>query len=153
MTAAVTVTLKPLRPHQHRAIDGVRQALMTGATRPVLQLPTGAGTTVIAAHMIAGVLRAHKRVAFCVPRLGLIDQTVNRFIENGIDAGSIGVVQADHPWRRAHAQVQVCSAQTLSRRGLPTVDWVIIDECHEQHKVYADWMADASWQTDRKSVV
>jgi DNA repair protein RadD len=42
----------------------------------MVQLPTGAGKTRLAAEIIRGALAKGKRVAFVVPALSLIDQTV-----------------------------------------------------------------------------
>lgn len=132
--------LRPLYPHQTHALDLLRASLMAGCSRPVLQLPTGGGKTVIAAAIVTGARGKNKRVAFCVPSLGLIDQTFERFVENGIDPADMGVLQGDHPWRRPHAPIQICTAQTLTRRSLPDVDVVVIDECHVRFDVYERWM-------------
>lgn len=137
-----TPTLRPLRPHQAQAMEMLKASIVAGHTRPLLQLPTGAGKTVIAAHIVAGARAKGNRVAFCVPTIGLIGQTAERFAENGIDLADIGVVQADHPWRRPHAPIQICSAQTLARRSLPGTDVVVIDEAHVRHKVYDRWIAE-----------
>ena len=37
--------LRPLRPHQERALDALRKSLASGHRRPMLQMPTGAGKT------------------------------------------------------------------------------------------------------------
>lgn len=132
--------LNPLRPIQQRAIDGLRQSLASGNRRPVLQGPTGFGKTVVASHIVTGARAKGKRVAFCVPSISLIDQTFTRFAENGIDPVEMGVLQGDHPWRRTHAPIQICSAQTLARRELPAVDFAVIDECHLRHEIYERWM-------------
>jgi superfamily II DNA or RNA helicase len=50
-----------------------------GPQTPDVQAPTGFGKTLTAAHIVAGALGKGKRVAFCVPRLTLIDQTVAAF--------------------------------------------------------------------------
>ena len=133
--------LRPLYDHQQQAIDGLRASLMAGKTRPLLQAPTGFGKTVVAAHIVEGIHKRGKRVCFCVPSLGLIDQTFDRFIENGISPADMGVIQGDHHWRRPAAPIQIATAQTLSRRELPEVDFVVVDECHIRFKVYSDWMA------------
>lgn len=132
--------LHPLHQHQVAALDGIRDAIRSGARRVVLQAPTGAGKTVIASHMVAGIKARAKRVAFCVPALSLVDQTFERFRENGIDPSDMGIVQADHPWRRPDAPIQICTAQTLSRRDLPGVNYVIPDEAHIRFAVYDRWM-------------
>lgn len=144
MSTASMIGLKPLRDHQQRAIDGLRLSLSSGNRRPLLQAPTGAGKTVIAAHIVAGARSKFKRVCFCVPSIGLVDQTFERFCENGIEASDMGVLQADHPWRKPHAPIQIATAQTLARRARPETDIVVIDEAHLRFDVYERWMAETS---------
>lgn len=134
--------LRQLRPHQQQALDEIKTAVATGSRRPILQAPCSFGKTVIAAHIVAGARSKGKRVTFCVPFISLVDQTVERFIENGISPSEIGVIQADHEWRRDDAPVQVASAQTLVRRGYPETDVVVIDEVHLRYAVYDQWMSD-----------
>jgi DNA repair protein RadD len=121
-----------LRPHQEQALDCLKDSLRRGNKRAVIDMPTGSGKTILTAAIVRGALAKNKRVAFTVPTLSLIDQTVTSFRENGIALSDIGVVQADHPMRRPHAPVQVCSVQTLGRRAFPQVDIAIIDECHQR---------------------
>ena len=131
--------LRSLRPHQQQAFEELRRSLLEGKTRPLLQMPTGAGKTLLAAHVIRGALGKGKRVAFIVPALSLIDQTVAAFENEGISA--IGVMQGIHE-RTDHTQpVQVCSIQTLARRRKPEVDLVLVDEAHVLHKSLLKWMA------------
>jgi DNA repair protein RadD len=106
----------------------------------MLQAPTGFGKTLTAAHIIRRALDRGKRVAFCVPRVTLIDQTTAAFVAEGIRA--VGVMQGYHPLTDREQPVQVCSAQTLARRRRPDVDLVIVDEAHEHHKSIFRWMAD-----------
>lgn len=134
------MTSAHLHPHQVAAIDGVWQSFASGHRRPMLELPTGSGKTVIAQAITARALAKGRRVAFCVPFLGLIDQTFDRFVQFGIDPADIGVIQADHPWRRPHARVQICSGHTLANRGFPDANLVIIDEAHRHLGVYRTWM-------------
>jgi DNA repair protein RadD len=130
--------LRPLRPYQEAALDALRVSLKSGRMRPMLQLPTGAGKTLLSAHVIKNALGKGKRVAFIVPALSLIDQTVAAFENEGISA--IGVMQGIHE-RTDHTQpVQVCSIQTLARRRKPEVDLVIVDEAHVLHKSLLKWM-------------
>lgn len=133
---------RELRPHQVKAMDGIRQSIRDGKRRPVLQIPTGGGKTVCAAHVVHGAHAKGNRVTFCVPSLGLIGQTFDRFVENGIDPGDMGVIQADHPWRRPAAPIQIATAQTLARRELPECNIIVIDEMHVRYGVYDEWMDD-----------
>lgn len=141
--------LRELRPHQVAGLDGLKLAFAEGCHRPLLQAPTGYGKTVIAAYICAGVMRKLRRVAFCVPSISLIDQTFERFVENGILPEQMGVIQADHPWRRPAAPIQICSAQTLARRELPDVDVVVFDEAHKRFAVYERWMADSGYDVGK----
>ena len=102
-----------LKPVQVKALDMIKGSLRSGKRRPQLQAPTGSGKTVIGAHAVTGALEKGNPVAFTVPLLSLIDQTVARFVENGIVLDQIGVIQADHPLRRPQAPVQICSVETL----------------------------------------
>lgn len=132
--------LYPLRPLQQAALDRLKSSVSAGKRRIVLQLPTGAGKTVIAAHMASGGLSKGNRTAFVVPQITLIDQTFERFVENGINPGDMGVTQANHPWRRPQAPLQICSVQTIDRRGFPDVRFVIVDECHVRFSAIDRWI-------------
>ncbi|HVI30441.1 DEAD/DEAH box helicase [Hansschlegelia sp.] len=137
---------RPLRPHQVKALDLIRSAVLDGSFRPLLQLATGGGKTRLAAEIVERARVKGNRVVFVVPALSLIDQTVKAFIEEGIPAHEIGVIQADHPMTAPHRPIQVASVQTLERRLLPITDVVIIDEAHRWFRLYARWMAADGWQ-------
>jgi DNA repair protein RadD len=143
--------MKPLRPYQQDAIHMLRQSLLSGCSRPVLQLATGAGKTRLAAEVIKMALakaRAkgeHAVCVFCVPAISLIDQTVQAFWDEGIQ--DIGVLQGNHPLTKPMAAVQVASVQTLVRRRMPdNVRLVIIDECHRQYSFVSAWMRKPGWE-------
>ena len=131
--------LRSLRPHQERALEALRASISAGKRRPMLQAPTGFGKTLSAAWIIQMALDKGKRVAFVVPALSLIDQTVEAFEAEGIHC--VGVMQGIHPRTDRDQPVQVCSVQTLARRRRPEVDVVIIDEAHQLHKEPFKWMA------------
>ena len=78
----------------------------------MLQAPTGFGKTLTAAWIIQMALDKGKRVAFTVPALSLIDQTVAAFEAEGI--ACVGVMQGIHPRTDGDAPVQICSVQTLA---------------------------------------
>ncbi len=131
--------LKPLRPPQVQALVDLREAARS-SKRIMLQAATGFGKTVVFCHMVAGARAKRKRVVFAVPSLSLVDQSFDRLVANGFDPADIGIMQADHSWRRPHAPIQVATAQTLARREKPECDLLVIDEAHEMHKAIIEWM-------------
>lgn len=136
--------IKTLRPHQENAIHLLRSSLGRGKRRPMLQLPTGAGKTVVAAAIIEMALNKRKRCIFTVPAIELIDQSVNSFLHEGI--AEVGVIQASHEMTDPSRPVQVASVQTLMRRPIPETDLVIIDEAHRMFDFVTDWMTQDAWK-------
>jgi DNA repair protein RadD len=134
------MSLRPLRPHQERALAGLRASWASGHRRPMVQMPTGTGKTRLAAEIIRGALAKGKRIAFTVPALTLIDQTIAAFEAEGIHC--IGVMQGIHERTDREQPVQVCSVDTVARRKRPDVDLVIVDEAHRMHKEIFRWMKD-----------
>ena len=137
---AAPASPKPLRQHQTDALALLKRSILAGNRRIVCQMPTGAGKTRTAAEMVIGALSKGKRVAFTVPAISLVDQTVEAFESEGIHA--IGVMQASHvrtDWRQP---VQVVSVQSLARRAPPQADMVIVDECHMRFAAVSKWMAE-----------
>lgn len=112
-----------LRPYQERAVADV---LANITKRPVLVLPTGAGKTVVAAHIVKHYVDFGERVLFVAHRRELIAQAAARLRAFGIDSGLILAGER----RRPHVLVQVASVQTLGRREHPPADLVIVDEAH-----------------------
>jgi superfamily II DNA or RNA helicase len=106
----------------------------------MLQAPTGFGKTLTAAHIIQLALNKGKRVAFTVPALSLVDQTVAALEAEGIHC--VGVVQGAHERTDETQPVQVCSIQTIGRRKRPEVDLVLVDEAHQLHREIFQWMKD-----------
>ena len=135
--------MKPLRPHQERAMSLLRQSLASGCKRPMLQAPTGFGKTRIAAEIINGAQAKGKRVIFTVPAIELVDQTALAFWDEGIR--EIGVMQADHAMTDSSRPVQIASVQTLRRRHVPPADVVVIDEAHRMDKFVTEWMERDEW--------
>ncbi|HWA17735.1 MAG TPA: DEAD/DEAH box helicase [Devosia sp.] len=128
-----------LRPHQIEGIAMLRRALAAGTKHPILQMPTGAGKTVVAAAIVEGARRKGNRVVFTVPAIELIDQTVAAFGSEGIDG--IGVIQGDHILTDWGRPVQVASVQTLAqRKDMPSATIVVVDEAHRTYRVIERWM-------------
>lgn len=119
---------KVLRPHQVAAIDMLRSSLGRGNRRVVVQMPTGAGKTLMSARIIETSLAKGNRVIFTVPYKALVDQTVAAFEAEGIR--DIGVMQSNHVRTDSTAKVQVATVQTMRIRGIPEAALVIVDECH-----------------------
>jgi superfamily II DNA or RNA helicase len=135
---------RDLRPHQGRALAMLRESLMAGHRRPMLQAPTGFGKTLLAAAIVEGARAKGKRVIFTVPALSLIDQTFAAFFDEGIR--DVGVMQGGHPFTDPSKPVQIASVQTLQRRQIPPADIVVVDEAHRWFAMYGSWMSDPSWQ-------
>ena len=106
--------------HQREALDKLRATAKRGIKRIVLQAPPGAGKTEIAVDVVKATLGKSFAIAFTVPFLNLVDQTVNRFVKRGIDAHALGVMQADHGMTRPQAPVQVARQPWINRPGWPT---------------------------------
>jgi superfamily II DNA or RNA helicase len=135
--------MKTLYGYQTEAIDRVRQSIAEKRKRIILQLPTGAGKTIIASEIIRRGYERGKRWIFTCPAIELIDQTVAKFAAHGIY--DVGVIQADHPMTDYSKPIQVASVQTLARRSIPKVDGVIIDEAHRMYRSTIDWMGQDEW--------
>lgn len=123
-----------LRDYQHLAVAKVFHSLRTNQSC-ILQMPTGSGKTHVAMDIIKRGLKHGKRIGFCVDRITLLDQTLDKFKEAGFH---VGVTQADHPMENAAAPVQIISLQTLARRrrkDWTPVDLFIIDEAHVNYEI------------------
>lgn len=129
--------LYELHEHQQRAMNLLRDSFRKGLTRPLLYLPTGAGKTVIAAHIIASSLDKGKHVTFVAPRINLCDQTARSLMGQGLPKPSI--MQGSHPWFDSRNRFQIATNQTLTkRRNSIKTDLFIIDEAHLNFKVITD---------------
>jgi DNA repair protein RadD len=129
-----------LRPHQATSIEKLRECIRRGKRHPMLQAPTGAGKTILAAAIVEAALAKNNRVAFTVPRISLVDQTVTALYEEGIT--DVGVIQAQHHMTDWGKPVQVCSVDTLASQGYPPASIVIVDEAHLNKRAVTKWMAD-----------
>lgn len=138
--------MRPAHDHQTLGRDMLRQSLRTGHRRPLLQAPTGAGKTFIAAMIIKGARDKNPavRVTFIVDAISLIDQTVRAFYGEGLY--DISVIQSDHPMQDWSKSIQIASVQTLRSRGkFPPSEIVIVDEAHDQHEWLKEVMAREEW--------
>lgn len=121
-----------LRDYQIESIAGLREGMRLGHKHQILMAPTGAGKTVIASYLMQKAIDKGTRVAFVVDRVSLVDQTSATLDHYRIPHG---VVQANHWRRRSSEPVQICSAQTIEKRGFfPDLGLLIVDECHAMRK-------------------
>lgn len=127
-----------LRGYQLDAFDQAREHIRAGARSILINAPTGSGKTVLASALMEMVAAKGNRANFVVDRLSLIQQTSDTFDRYGLDHG---VIQADHPRYRPSMPLQLCSVQTLSKRGWPESSVDVIDECHVLHSTVKQRMA------------
>jgi DNA repair protein RadD len=118
-----------LRSYQEEAIQKLRDGFAAGKRAQILYLGTGAGKTEVAIAMLKATKDKGNKAAMLLDRVVLCDQTSRRLEKYKIEHG---VMQADH-WRyRPYENIQVCSAQTLERRGeMPGLNLLIVDEAHQ----------------------
>jgi superfamily II DNA or RNA helicase len=133
----VTTPILPrltLRCDQAELIKNIDDLIEGGCRRIVGQAPTGFGKTLVAAHKLKRLHDSGQRAMFTVPALSLVDQTVQRFVSEGIT--DIGVMQGDHPLTDPARLIQIATPQTLARRQVPSgCAEIIIDECHRVFEV------------------
>ena len=121
-----------LRPYQADAVEGLRDGVRNGKRRQILCAGTGAGKTVMAAHLLNEADRKGSYALFLVDRVALVNQTSATLDQYGI---SHGIIQGINDRYMPRENVQVCSIQTLERRTLPRAPSLIVyDECHAQYK-------------------
>ena len=121
-----------LRDYQEEAIQKLREGFARGHRSQLLYLGTGGGKTEIAIAMLEAARKKGSKAAMILDRIVLCDQTSKRLDKYSVDHG---VLQAGH-WRyKPYENIQVCSAQTLEKRGsFPGLDLLVVDECHAQRK-------------------
>jgi len=124
-----------LRDYQVAEVRKLADAVRSGSRRPLCQLPTGAGKTVIGSTIAKTLADAGLRVLILATRTRLVRQWHQQLAGLGARAGVIAA-QAPH-LRDFTARVQIASADTLHRRcmtvermPLPGADVVIFDEAH-----------------------
>ena len=129
-----------LRPYQRDALTAIEAAALRGVRRQVISLPTGAGKTVVFAHL---VVERQPRTLILVHRDELVRQTLDKLTMVARDTAlDICVVKAE---RDDHAaEVVVASVQTLARerrlhRLASTFDLVIVDEAHHAANRAKTW--------------
>jgi len=127
-----------LRDYQELSMDGLREGFAAGHRCQMLYLPTGGGKTEIAISMLAATAEKDNRVAMILDRRVLCDQTSTRLEKYKIEHG---VLMAGHYRYRPAEKIQICSAQTLEKRGsFPGLKLLIIDEAHSTRAFVAEFI-------------
>jgi len=118
-----------LYDYQDGILDLLRQGFIEGHRSQILVAPTGAGKTEMAIALLEAAAERGNRAAMLLDRIVLCDQTSMRLQKYGIDHG---VMQSGH-WRyRPYERIQICSAQTIEKRGsFPGLKVLIVDEAHQ----------------------
>lgn len=117
-----------LREYQLDAVEGLRIELRDGKKRLILCAPTGAGKTVLAAHLLRQADQKGGYALFLVDRVALVNQTSETLDGYGVGHG---IVQGINRRWAPRENVQVCSVQTLARRSLPrSPSLIVYDEAH-----------------------
>jgi len=124
-----------LRPYQIVAVESVKDALRSGKKAPLLVAPTGAGKTVMFAHITQSAQRKGNRVLILTHRQELLDQTCRKLSEFNVQYGIVLAGRSEDP----HVTVQVAGVQTLVRRLNRTLppDLIVVDEAH--HAAAGSW--------------
>src|SRR5574344_559437 len=133
MTWILSQRKKMLRPYQQKTLDKIVEALSNGASKVLVNLPTGAGKTVLAAEFISLCLQWNKQIIFCVNREELIKQTYNKF---SAVTDSLSVVKSGmENLFNEDARVQIIGLQTYhARKPELDCDVLIIDEIHDGYR-------------------
>lgn len=127
-----------LRKYQEETLEALRRGFAAGRRAQILYAPTGAGKTEMAIALLDATKKKGNKAAMVLDRIILCDQTSQRLDRYNIDHG---VLQSKH-WRwRPYENIQVCSAQTLEKRGsFPGLNILIVDECHTLRKQTIDFI-------------
>jgi len=118
--------MKVLRKYQQDGKQALRNSIKNGNKRIIYYLPTGGGKSIAAVDLIKSLLDRGKKVAFIANRIGLVWQFSKHLDDAGIQHG---IIQGDNTFGTSLDCV-VCSIATVARRGMPGVDFAIIDEAH-----------------------
>lgn len=143
----MSADLLSLRDYQADAIAATHAAWGRGVRRPAVVLPTGAGKTVVFAHLIREHLDEMARLSDYDGRVLVLAHTdelvtqAARKIKQVAPHLPVGIVKAerDETWARV-VVASVQSLRTPARRArLRNVSLVIVDECHHATaKTYRD---------------
>lgn len=129
-----------LYPHQQQVIADLSQGIRQGHTRQLVALATGAGKTVVAAHLGHRAAAKGKKMLFIVDRIELCGQAAETFAGIGLN---VGILRGDDTSYTRQDEIIVASIQSIRSRSAPDwLDFAIIDECHVLHQEHKRLMTD-----------
>lgn len=134
-----------LYPHQTQVIDDLTCGYQQGHHRQVVGLATGAGKTVIAAHLGHRAAENGGKMLFIVDRIELCGQAAETFAGIGLN---VGILRGEDTSYTRQDEIIVASIQSIRSRSAPDwLDFAIIDECHILHsehiRLMANWVEKA----------
>jgi superfamily II DNA or RNA helicase len=126
-----------LRPYQERTVERILgYATERPRGRLLVVLPPRTGKTptfCVAARLLLGATPppggARARGLCVVPRVEILDATLEHALDVGIPESDIGVVYQDRPLDLSRP-FQIATEGTLDRRNKPEADFVVWDEGH-----------------------
>lgn len=117
-----------LRDYQQELVSQIFASWKSGNRKVMLQLPTGAGKTIIFAAIINEFLKQGKKSMIIAHRKELITQAADKI--RSTTKIKPGIIQSDFE-QNLGSYVQIASIQTLIRREYPVkVDLLVFDEAH-----------------------
>ena len=140
-----------LRPYQRELLRKVLAALEITDRPVMMQLPTGGGKTVIAAHLLRDYLTGRRKAVWLTHRKELASQTENVLRKEGIEARFVRNWQTGTKAPKIDAGIVILMVQTVGRRitaaerakteivwdAYGSNDLMIIDEAH--HATASSW--------------
>ena len=137
MTADST-TSPQLRDYQLDIIQQIFSHWFSGSSAVAMQLPTGAGKTIIFTAVANEFIAMSEPVLVIAHRTELITQAASKL--ETVTNRTIGIIRSGIK-PLPNSPIQVASIQTLIRRNPPPASLVIFDEAHHCHsKSYATVM-------------
>lgn len=122
------MTVFSLRPYQVDGKNEMRELFKKGIKRVLFCSPTGSGKTVTFADMARDAVLNGFVVMVVVDRKELLNQAKDKLTSYGLNPSIITAGRTG----RSGSKSYIATVQTLTRRDLPPVDMIIIDEAHKQ---------------------